>query len=216
MSTTRNCIAGGSCWLCLIFLLTFCLTSRHCYELKFAPMVCKAWFLFLFYNSFFFSSGGFAPLFTFICFLFRRICSPFYNPFFSLQEDDIPDKTVMQVLPIQGTFIVVRSSQTRSDVLQQSPSANHCDHNLIIFSWRRLIKQQLSDAAWEVGQTADEPKQSKKMPFTLSAFLSLSKCQTHWNISGYAICQHLRSSIKSVLIMSHLVNKGHHTQYYLD
>ena len=184
MSTKRNCIAGGSCWLCLLFLVIFSLTSRHCYELKFAPMVCKAYF-----------------------------CSLF-NLHSSLQEDDIPDKTVMQVLPIQGTFIVVRSSQIKSDVLQQWPSANHCDHNLIIFSWRRLIKQQLSDAAREVGQTPDEPKQSKKMPFTLSAFLSLSKCQTQWKISGYAICQYSRSSTKSVLIMSHLVNKGHHTQYY--
>ena len=63
MSTTRNCIAGGSCWLCLIFLLIFCPTSRHCYELKFAPMVCKPWFLFLFplYNSFVFYSGGWHP-----------------------------------------------------------------------------------------------------------------------------------------------------------
>ena len=95
------------------------------------------------------------------------------------KEDDIPDKTVMQVLPIQGTFIVVRSSQIKSDVFQKWPSANHCDHKLILFpNWRRLIKQQLSDAAREVGQTPDEPKQSKKMPFTLSAFLSLSKCQT--------------------------------------
>ena len=124
------------------------------------------------------------PFYNSFVFLFRRICSPFTIHLFSVQEDDIPDKTVMQVLPIQGTFIVVRSSQIKSDVLQQWPSANHCDHNLIIFSWRRLIKQQLSDAAREVGQTADEPKQSKKMPFTLSAFLSLSKCQTQWKISG--------------------------------
>ena len=170
-------------------------------------------YFFPFYNSFFSLQED---LFLFLQFIFsvQEDFSPFYNSFFSVQEDDIPDKTVMQVLPIQGTFIVVRSSQTRSDVLQQSPSANHCDHNLIIFSWRRLIKQQLSDAAWEVGQTADEPKQSKKMPFTLSAFLSLSKCQTQWKIRGYALCQYLRSSTKSVLIMSHLVNKGHHTQYY--
>ena len=172
--------------------------------------------MFPFLQFIFFCSGEFVPPFP-IHFFFSGGFVPFFTiHFFSVQEDDIPDKTVMQVLPIQGTFIVVRSSQTRSDVLQQSPSANHCDHNLIIFSWRRLIKQQLSDAAWEVGQTADEPKQSKKMPFTLSAFLSLSKCQTQWKIRGYAICQYLRSSTKSVLIMSHLVNKGHHTQYYLD
>ena len=40
--------------------------------------------------------------------------------FYAAQEDDIPDKMVMQVLPIQGTFIVVSTTAKLKMIIRVS------------------------------------------------------------------------------------------------